>query len=39
VTRSDSELLDPLSQCAKELGVVDHAPLCNGTRAEIPRAD
>lgn len=33
------ELLHPLPEGAKELGVVDHAFLCSCIRAEIPRAD
>jgi len=33
------KLLHSLAEGAKELGVVDHAPLSTGTRAERPRAD
>jgi len=33
------EFLGSLSEGVQELGVVDHASLCNGTRAEISRAD
>lgn len=39
ITGGLPKLLRSLSKSAKELGVVDHASLCSGTRAKTPRAD
>ena len=33
------QLFHPLAESTKEPGVIHHASLCNGTRAETPRAD